>query len=192
MDREEFYDAQIESWPTHYIEIVCVFLFNEKWQIILQKRSNTKRHNPDLLDKSIGWHVKSGDGIHYTAMIESIQELQVPSLVAQNADEFTKIYEEMSPYLWTCAILEYVEAVDDILPKMIWGELIDIGDRSHVYFGIYSGPLRNADSEAKWILYFTLDELESALEKSPDDFTQDVAIYMKKYGKHMRAFLAKL
>jgi hypothetical protein len=51
---EEFEQSQKGIEISRYIEVVFVFLFNEHGELIVQKRSKTKNHNPNLLDKSIG------------------------------------------------------------------------------------------------------------------------------------------
>ncbi len=58
MDRKEFYDTQVkvfqDTWkPMMAVEVVNIFLFNESWEMILQKRSSHKAHNANLIDKSI-------------------------------------------------------------------------------------------------------------------------------------------
>jgi NUDIX domain len=85
-DRSLFYDEEIlrsrSGLPVmRYVEVIHVFLFTESGELIVQKRSKEKRHNPNLQDKSIGGHVQYGDNPNLTAMIEAIQELQVPSIV---------------------------------------------------------------------------------------------------------------
>ncbi len=84
MDRKEFYRGQVEAFkkfgkPTKAIAVVSIFLFNEHGELLVQKRSNEKAHNPGLLDKSIGGHIQIGDSPQYTVMVETVQELQVPS-----------------------------------------------------------------------------------------------------------------
>lgn len=59
MERKAFYDEQVVAYlkhgrPTRAVEIVNIFLFNEHGELIIQKRSKHKNHNPGLLDKSIG------------------------------------------------------------------------------------------------------------------------------------------
>ncbi len=59
MDRDDFYAEQIalaESGQStnKYVEVVNVFLFTEHGELIVQKRSREKKHNANLLDKSMG------------------------------------------------------------------------------------------------------------------------------------------
>ena len=94
-DRSAFYTEQVEEFkkkgaPSKAVEIVDVFLFNKSGEFLVQKRSSTKNHNPNLLDKTIGGHVQFGDKPYYTVMIESVQELQTPSIVLNTKEEFNK------------------------------------------------------------------------------------------------------
>jgi len=58
MDRDDFYNQQIVAFKdkgktTEAIEVVNILFFNESGEMIIQKRAG-KRHNPNLLDKSVG------------------------------------------------------------------------------------------------------------------------------------------
>ena len=82
-------------------------MFNSYGEMIIQKRSFDKNHNPGLLDKSIGGHVQFGDTPDYTAMVETIQELQTPSIVLKNENDFVKTFHllHQSPLLLILRIL---------------------------------------------------------------------------------------
>ena len=89
MDRKSFYEEQVSEYkkngePSRAIEVVNILLFNSQGELIVQKRSFDKNHNPGLLDKSIGGHLRYGDTPDYTVMVETIQELQTPSIVLKD------------------------------------------------------------------------------------------------------------
>lgn len=139
MERDDFYTEQIalaeSGQPTNkYVEVVNVFLFTEHGELIVQKRSREKKHNPNLLDKSMGGHVKCGDTPSLTAMIETVQELQTPSIVLNNKIDFIKTYRTLETYLTTTAIIEYVSTIDVVLPKLINGKIVQVGNRTHIFF----------------------------------------------------------
>ena len=51
MERAAFYKEQIKQYalhgkPSRAVEVINIFLFNEKKQLLVQKRSQTKAHNP--------------------------------------------------------------------------------------------------------------------------------------------------
>ena len=98
MDRKDFYDEQVSEYkengePTRAIEVVSILLFNSHGEMIIQKRSFDKNHNPGLLDKSIGGHIQSGDTADYTVMVETIQELQTPSIVLKDKNDLNKLWD---------------------------------------------------------------------------------------------------
>lgn len=197
MNRDVFYAEQIayaESWkiPDKYVEVVNVFLFNEHGELIVQKRSRDKKHNPNLLDKSMGGHIKCGDTPSLTVMVETVQELQTPSIVLNTKIDFLKTYKTLEQYLSTTAILEYITTIDSVIPKIIQGKSVPIGNRTHVFFGIYGGKVKNVDREAKGILYYWLDDLLEEMRDFPETFTQDMHYYMSQYIEDMRDFLASV
>ena len=103
MKREDFYTEQIQAYkttgsPSRAVEIVQVILFTQEKEIILQKRSSTKRHNPRLIDKTVGGHVTYGDKPNYTVMVETLQELKVPSFVLYTDEDFQKTYTLLKNY----------------------------------------------------------------------------------------------
>jgi isopentenyldiphosphate isomerase len=197
MDRDDFYTEQIalaeSGQPTNkYVEVVNVFLFTEHGELIVQKRSREKKHNPNLLDKSMGGHVKCGDTPSLTAMIETVQELQTPSIVLNNKIDFIKTYRTLETYLTTTAIIEYVSTIDVVLPKLINGKIVQVGNRTHIFFWVYGGKVKNVDREAKGILYYGLEDLLEEMKEFPDTFTQDMHFYIKNYLPAMREFLATI
>lgn len=141
-ERSLFYDEEIQRSKSglpvvRYIEVVNIFLFTESGELIIQKRSKEKRHNANLLDKSIGGHVQNGDSPNLTAMIETIQELQVPSIVLGNNTDFMRTFSVLSKYINTSALLEYVSSEYMDSEKIFDGEKVTIGNLAHIYFGIY-------------------------------------------------------
>lgn len=197
MDRDEFYAEQIAlaeewKWANKYVEVVHAFIFTEHGQLIIQKRSREKKHNPNLLDKSMGGHIRSGDTPSLTVMIETVQELQTPSIVLNNQADFLKVYKMLEWYLNTTAILQYIGTFDIITDRLIEKKMIHIGNRAHLFFWVYGGKVKNVDGEAKGILYYSLDDLLEEMRDFPDTFTQDLHFYVKNYLPAMREFLTTI
>jgi len=99
--RRQFYEEQFSGNNKLAVHVVDIILFDTNGDMILQKRSHTKAHNPGLLDKSIGGHIAFGDTPNYTVMVESIQELLTPSIAAGDHKEFTKIFNLLRDYTET-------------------------------------------------------------------------------------------
>jgi energy-coupling factor transporter ATP-binding protein EcfA2 len=138
MERQAFYDEQIQVYkgtgkPSRSIDIIDVILFNESGEMIIQKRASHKRHNPNLLDKSIGGHVQNGDDPNYTVMVETVQELEVPSLVTRNHTEFMKAYRLLDTYLKNVALIQFVDTKTFNLEKIFDKEAAVISNRIHFY-----------------------------------------------------------
>ncbi len=194
MNRKEFYEEQIKVFkktgkPSRACEIVVLFIFNRVGEVIIQKRSFDKNHNPGLLDKSIGGHIRYGDTEDFSVMVETVQELQIPSFVLKNEVDFKKTLSLLCSYLSTISIVKHSKSKIFNLERIINNETIIIANKVHIYFGIYDGRIRPVDREAKGILYYSLDELEQEVKKFPDTFTNDVMVFLKEFKPEMKKFL---
>jgi isopentenyldiphosphate isomerase len=194
MDREEFYREQIEAFkkygePTRANETVNILIFNSHGEFTIQKRSLKKNHNPGLLDKSIGGHIQNGDTPDYTVMVETIQELQTPSIVLKNQIEFEKTYKLLRPYLETISITKHMDTVLVRRIKIINNEKIQIANKTHLYLGVYDGRMRPIDREASGILFYSLTELEKEMAKTPEIFTDDLHFLMREYKIEIEKFI---
>ncbi|MEK7583591.1 MAG: hypothetical protein AAB483_04290 [Patescibacteria group bacterium] len=197
MDRVEFYKAQVEAHrlgrkPTRAAGIVNIFLFNSRGELLVQKRSFEKNHNPGMLDKSMGGHMTYGNSPDYSVMVETVQELQTPSIVLRSDSDFKKTLVLLREYLSTIAIVEHVQTKAYTLNKIIDGVEIPVVNKVFTYFGLYDGRVRPADQEAKGILFYTLPELDREMEKFPETFTHDLHVFMKDLRSDMEKFLESL
>lgn len=192
--RKKFYKNQIDLYlskgkPTLAAEIVDIFLFNDHGELIIQKRSREKTHNPNLQDKSIGGHVKWGDTPDYTVMVETVQELKVPSIVLRNDTDFNKTHNLLIDYLDTVAIIKHVDTQIMKLPKIINNEKIVIANKVHLYFGVYQGRVKTEDREAKGVLSYTLSDLNQEINQMPEAFTDDLKIMIQEYKNQIQKFI---
>lgn len=197
MDRDEFYAEQVAlhkagKEPTRAVEIVNAFIVNTQGQILLQKRSYDKNHNPGLIDKAIGGHVQYDDTINHTVMVETVQELETPSIVLKNIKDFDKTYKVLDGYLETIGIIKHAETDIFILDKIIKGETLKIANKSSLFLGVYNGRVKPADNEAQGILYYTPAELEKELKSMPDLFTNDLHVYYKTLRKDIVEFIERV
>lgn len=194
MDRDEFYKEQIAVYkktgkPTMAADIISVLIFNNSDELIVQKRSYDKAHNPGLLDKSIGGHVRFGDSADYTVMVETVQELQTPSIVLKNTEDFKKTHLLLHDYLTTISIIKHSYSKVYIWDRIVNGEKIKMAGKVHAYFGIYDGRTKPVDKEAKGVLFYTLKELEIEMKNSPKIFTHDLQVLLKDLKPEIKAFL---
>ena len=194
MDRAEFYLKQVEHFqnkrkPDLAVGIVNIFIFDEKGEIFVQKRSDKKAHNAGMLDKSIGGHITFGDAADFTVMVETVQELQVPSITLRTQEDFLKAYVLLKDYLNTVAVLKHIDTRVYELKKKIKGNLIPIFNNVHLYFGIYSGSVKTVDREAKGVLLYLLEDLEREIEEFPGMFTDDLKFFVKRYRPQIVEFI---
>lgn len=194
-DRDDFYKEQVKSHKkgneliSEEIEIIVVLLFNEYGDILIQKRSDKKHHNAGLLDKSIGGHIKYGDSVNYTVMVESVQELKVPSIVLNSEKEFKKTFDLLKDHLGDVAVVRHISTDSFILERIIDGEKINIGNRVHLFFGVYSGSIKAADREAKGVLEYSIDDLKDEMNKNPELFTSDLKFFIDKFYDEINKFI---
>ncbi len=195
MDRDEFYDNQVKvisatGKADRAAEMIALLLFNRDGEIILQKRSHNKRHNPYLIDKAIGGHVKYGDSPRYTVMVETVQELRVPSIVLRADDDFAKTFALLDTYLDNVAIVKELDmdfmklerAIDKKPPH-------DFVYKVHLYIGVYGGATKPVDKEASGVLYYDLDILSKEMDANPSGFTKDLSYFLKKYNDEIEKFI---
>jgi isopentenyldiphosphate isomerase len=187
-DRGQFYEEQFAGNYNLAIHVIDILLFTSHGDIILQKRSHTKAHNPGILDKSIGGHIAYGDTADYTVMVESVQELLTPSIVLKNDTDFNKTLGLLKNYTETISIVKPVETVEWTLNKSHDGSQKPINNVVHMYFGLYDGRMRPADREAAGMLYYSYDNLKKEIEHNPMQFTDDLVQMCSKYNEQIIAF----
>lgn len=197
MDRKEFYEEQIEQFqkegkPTRACDVVNIFIFNSEGELLIQKRSETKNHNPSMFDKTIGGHVVYGDTFDYTVMVETVQEIQTPSIVLKNETDFKKTLLLLSDYTETISIIKHNGTEINCLEKIIKGEKIAIANKVHLYFGLYDGRTRPVDKEAQGVIYYKLENLKKEMKATPDIFTADLHFFIEKYEKEIEAFIKRI
>lgn len=197
MDRKEFYDSEAEAFkttgkPTRSAAISDVLIFTPDKDIIIQKRSPNKMHNPGLIDKTIGGHVSFGNSYTYTVITETIQELHVPSIVLESAEEFIKTYRLMGDYLQTSALIQFIDKRTVNLEKIYNGDTVQIANSYHFYLGVYDGPVKPADKEATGIMFYSFDQLHKEIAAAPSMFAYDLKFFLREYEEEIDQFLSKL
>ncbi len=195
MERIKFYEEQVKTFkktgrPSRTVEIVHVLLFTPEGEILLQKRAPSKHHNPNLIDKSMGGHITFGDAPFYTVMVETVQELQVPSIVLYNEADFKKTYKLLRNYLESIAIIKQIDSKIVVFERIINKQKVKISHKAHFFLGVYGGSTKPVDRESSGVLYYSLKMLGKEMKYHPDNFTNDLLYYLKNYkneiGKIMK------
>lgn len=197
MDRDDFYKEQIPiaqktGKPTRAAEIISVLIFNSSEELLVQKRNYNKTHNPGLLNKSIGGHVRYGDTANYSVMVETVQELQTPSIVLKNLNDFNKTMKLLDDYLTTISIIKHSLTEFQIWERIVNGKKVKMVNKVNAYFGIYDGRIKAVDKEAKGVLFYTIDELDREIKAQPDTFTYDLRFLIDALRPDIEDFLKLL
>lgn len=166
--------------------------FDLDGELFIQKRNAHKNHNPGLLDKSIGGHIKYGDTPEYTAMVETVQELQIPSIVTTDKNNFIKTFDLLKSHLNSVAILFPVKkCFGNIVnqEKIIDGRITTIASKIYLYFGVYTGAIKTVDNEAKGILMYDLEDIKQEMQETPNAFTNDLNYFLHYYSDQISKFV---
>lgn len=70
--------------------------------------------------------MQHGDAPNLSSMIETIQELQTPSIVLNTQSDFLRTYAVLKDYISTSAVLQYIDTRDSISLKVIGKEIVPI------------------------------------------------------------------
>lgn len=193
-DRKKFYEEQVEQFLKHWepsmaVSIVDIILFNESGEMIIQKRSKHKNHNAWLLDKSVWWHVQFGDPIDYTVMVETVEELQCPSIVLREWENLEMRLHLLKEYVRTLAIISHVDTDIMMMKKQMKEWEITIANKVYLYMGVYWWRVKNVDKEAMWLLYYDFDDLLEEIKKYPSMFAYDLTYFVERYEHEIRSFI---
>lgn len=193
-ERRSYYDKAFatDTVDLPAVHVVGVLIFNRSGQVLLQKRSLEKRHNPGLIDKSIGGHIVFGDSANYTVMLETVQELLTPSIVLRNETDFGKTLEIMKDYLTTVSIVEHQDKRELTFAKKVNGSEHMVANVLHLYFGVYDGSVKPADNEAAGVLFYNLDDLHKELGANSAIFTNDLKVILSQYNQQIETFIKKI
>jgi len=190
--RKNFYDEQFSDNPKNDIavHVVAVFIVTSGGEVLLQKRSSDKRHNARLIDKTLGGHITYGDDPDYTVMVETVQELLTPSIVLRNTDDFAKTHSLLKHYLNTVALIRFDKTREIRVTRTVDGIPHAMTNVVHMYVGLYDGSTKPADNESAGMLYFKLDDLDTEIAATPEQFTDDLKTLFKMYKPDLQQLVA--
>ncbi len=195
IERNKFYTDSLQAHEKGHpvsraVEIIDVLIINRKGELLIQKRSKNKSHNPGLLDKSIGGHVKHGDSVEHTLIVETVEELQIPSLLINSEEDFERAFNTLNMYLDTIALVKKLGTKTRSFTKIINKKEVLIGNKKNFFIGIYDGAVKLVDGEASGLFWYELDDLLEDLEKNPQLFTHDLTYMLEKYKEQIDSFIA--
>lgn len=133
-----------------------VFIFNEKGEMLLQKRAKKKYHSPGKWTNAVCSHPRNGETYLEGANRRLYEELGIK---AELLEKFHFIYKAN---------------VGDGL----WEHELD-----HVFTGVYNLDFNLNADEVEEIRFISLEDLEAEIAQYPEQFTEWFKIILEEY-KH--------
>ena len=132
-----------------------VFLFNEKGEVLLQKRAAEKYHSPNQWTNAVCSHPREGETYLEGAQRRLKEELGIEAM-------------ELTPKF------HFIYKAD--VGGNLWEHELD-----HVFTGNYDGNFSLNDEEVSEIRYITMEALDAEMESNPENFTEWFKIILGEY-----------
>lgn len=135
-----------------------VFLFNDKGEMLLQKRASGKYHSPNQWTNAVCSHPKIDETYLEGAQRRLNEEL---GITANLTEKFSFIYKA------------------DV-GQNLWEHELD-----HVFTGNYEGNFALNEEEVSEIRYISMQQLDEEMNENPENFTEWFKIILKEYKDHL-------
>lgn len=132
-----------------------VFLFNEKGEVLLQRRAAEKYHSPNQWTNAVCSHPREGETYLEGAQRRLKEELGIEAM-------------ELSPKF------HFIYKAD--VGGNLWEHELD-----HVFTGNYNGDFSLNDEEVSEIRHITMEALDAEMESNPENFTEWFKIILGEY-----------
>lgn len=134
-----------------------VFLFNNKGEILLQKRSPKKYHSPNQWTNAVCSHPRNGESYNDGALRRVNEELGIQ---VEISEKFSFIYKaDVGGGLWEHEL-------------------------DHVFIGNYNGNFNLNKDEVEEVRYISMEKLDEEMSKNPENFTEWFKIILEEYKHH--------
>lgn len=135
-----------------------VFLFNNKGEMLLQKRASGKYHSPNQWTNAVCSHPKIDETYLEGAQRRLNEEL---GITADLTEKFSFIYKA------------------DV-GQNLWEHELD-----HVFTGNYEGNFALNEEEVSEVRYISMQQLDEEMNANPEKFTEWFKIILKEYKDHL-------
>lgn len=135
-----------------------VFLFNDKGEMLLQKRASGKYHSPNQWTNAVCSHPKIDETYLEGAQRRLNEEL---GITANLTEKFSFIYKAN-------------------VGQNLWEHELD-----HVFTGNYEGNFALNEEEVSEIRYISMQQLDEEMNENPENFTEWFKIILKEYKDHL-------
>lgn len=135
-----------------------VFLFNEKGEMLLQKRASEKYHSPGQWTNAVCSHPRNGETYLESANRRLKEEL---GIATELSEKFHFIYKaDVGGNLWEHEL-------------------------DHVFTGNFDGEFHLNKEEVSEIRYISMENLDKEITENPEHFTEWFKIILKEYKEHL-------
>ena len=135
-----------------------VFLFNDKGEMLLQKRAADKYHSPNQWTNAVCSHPRMGETYMEAAQRRLKEELGIETPITYR---FNFLYKA------------------DV-GQNLWEHELD-----HVFTGNFEGEFKLNEDEVSEVRYISIDELDKEMAANPENFTEWFKIILKEYKQHL-------
>lgn len=135
-----------------------VFLFNDKGEMLLQKRAADKYHSPNQWTNAVCSHPRMGETYMEAAKRRLKEELGIETPITYR---FNFLYKA------------------DV-GQNLWEHELD-----HVFTGNFEGEFKLNEDEVSEVRYISIDELDKEMSANPENFTEWFKIILKEYKQHL-------
>lgn len=135
-----------------------VFVFNDKGEMLLQKRAAGKYHSPNQWTNAVCSHPRENETYQQGAERRLNEELGIK---ANLTEKFNFIYKA------------------DV-GKNLWEHELD-----YVFTTVYNGDYKLNEEEVSEIRFITMEDLDREMKSHPENFTEWFKIILKEYKEHL-------
>jgi isopentenyl-diphosphate delta-isomerase len=135
-----------------------VFLFNDKGEMLLQKRAAEKYHSPNQWTNAVCSHPRVDETYLQGAKRRMKEELGIDT---ELTEKFSFIYKA------------------DVGQKL-WEHELD-----HVFTGTFNGDFNLNEEEVSEVRYIGMDDLNREMRARPEHFTEWFKIILEEYQHHL-------
>ena len=135
-----------------------VFLFNDKGEMLLQKRAAGKYHSPNQWTNAVCSHPRMGETYMEAAQRRLKEELGIETPITYR---FNFLYKA------------------DV-GQNLWEHELD-----HVFTGNFEGEFKLNEDEVSEVRYISIDDLDKEMSANPENFTEWFKIILKEYKQHL-------
>ena len=135
-----------------------VFLFNDKGEMLLQKRAAGKYHSPNQWTNAVCSHPRLDETYLEAAERRLKEELGIETPLTYR---FNFLYKA------------------DV-GQNLWEHELD-----HVFTGNYEGEFKLNEEEVSEVRYIAMKDLDREMTENPENFTEWFKIILKEYKQHL-------